>query len=61
MSSVEKLWTEEDFHCIKLDVYCGDIAKSLENDARMAAMKIFCNWNEHWRNLPEGLSPRASG
>jgi len=59
MSSVGKLWTEEDFHCMKLDVYCGDIAASLENDARMATMRIFRNWNERWQNPPDGLSPRG--
>ena len=59
MSSVGKLWTEEDFHCMKLDVFCGDIAASLENDARMATMRIFRNWNERWQNPPHGLSPRG--
>jgi hypothetical protein len=58
MSSVGKLWTEEDFHCMKLDVFCGDIAASLENDARMATMRTFRNWNERWQN-PHGLSPRG--
>ena len=59
MSSVGKLWTEEDFHCMKLDVFCGDIAASLENDARMAMMRIFRNWNERWQNPPHGLGPRG--
>jgi len=59
MSSVGKLWAEEDFRCIKLDVFCGDIAKSLEHDARMANTKIFCNWNERWQHPLEGLSPRG--
>ena len=59
MSSVGKLWTEEDFHCMKLDVFCGDIAASLENDARMATMRIFRNWNERWQNPPHGLGPRG--
>ena len=59
MSSVGKLWTEQDFHCMKLDVFCGDIAESLENDARMATMRIFRNWNERWQNPPDGLSPRG--
>jgi hypothetical protein len=58
MSSVGKLWTEEDFHCMKLDVFCGDITKSLEDDARMATMRTFRNWNERWQN-PHGLSPRG--
>ena len=59
MSSVGKLWTEEDFHCLKMDVFCGDIAESLEKDARMATMRIFRNWNERWQNPPDGLSPRG--
>jgi hypothetical protein len=58
MSSVGKLWTEEDFHCLKMDVFCGDIAQSLEKDARMATMRIFRNWNERWQK-PPGLSPRG--
>jgi hypothetical protein len=34
-SSVGRLWTEEDLHCMKMDVFCSDIAKSLDTDARM--------------------------
>ena len=59
MSSVGKLWTEEDFRCLKMDVFCGDIAESLEKDARMATMRIFRNWNERWQHPPDGLSPRG--
>ena len=40
-------------------VFCGDIAKSLENDAQMQRVKIFCNWNEEWQNPPGGLSPQG--
>ncbi len=32
-SSVGRLWTEEDLHCMKMDVFCSDIAKSLDTDA----------------------------
>ncbi len=60
MLSVGKLWTEEDFHCMKLDVFCRDIAKSLENDAWMETMKIFHNWNKNWQNPPKSLSPRSN-
>jgi hypothetical protein len=34
-SSVGKLWTEEDLHFMKMDVFCSDIAKSLDTDARI--------------------------
>jgi hypothetical protein len=34
-SSVGKLWTEEDLHCMKIDVFCADIADSLDTDARI--------------------------
>jgi hypothetical protein len=32
-SSVGRLWTEEDLHCIKMDVFCADITVSLNTDA----------------------------
>jgi hypothetical protein len=34
-SSVGRLWTEEDLHCMKMDVFCADIADSLDADARI--------------------------
>jgi hypothetical protein len=34
-SSVGRLWTEEDLHCMKMDVFCSDIAQSLDTDARI--------------------------
>ncbi len=34
-SSVGKLWIEEDLHCMKMDVFCADIADSLDTDARI--------------------------
>ncbi len=34
-SSGGRLWTEEDLHCMKMDVFCSDIAKSLDTDARI--------------------------
>jgi hypothetical protein len=34
-SSVGRIWTEEDLHCMKMDVFCSDIAKSLDTDARI--------------------------
>jgi hypothetical protein len=29
-SSVGRLWTEKDLHCMKMDVSCADIADSLD-------------------------------
>jgi hypothetical protein len=34
-SSVGRLWTEEDLHCMKMDVFCADIADSLDTNARI--------------------------
>ncbi len=34
-SSVGRLWTEEDLHCMKMDLFCSDIEKSLDTDARI--------------------------
>ncbi len=34
-SLVGRLWTEEDLHCKKMDVFCADIADSLNMDARI--------------------------
>jgi hypothetical protein len=34
-SSVGRLWTEEDLHCMKMDVFCADIVVLLDTDARM--------------------------
>ncbi len=35
MSSVGRSWTEEDLHCMKMDVFYADIADSLDKDARL--------------------------
>ena len=42
-SSVGRLWTEEDLHCMKMDVFCADIVVSLDMDARIQNMKTFRN------------------
>ncbi len=34
-SPVDRLWTEEDLNCTKVDVFCADIADSLDKDARI--------------------------
>ena len=34
-SSAGRLWTEEDLHCMKMDVFYADIAESLDKDARI--------------------------
>jgi hypothetical protein len=33
--SVGRLWTEEDLYCMKMDVFCADIADSLNEDTRI--------------------------
>ncbi len=45
-SSVGRLWTKEDLHCMKMDVFCADIADSLDMDARIQNMRTFRNWNK---------------
>ncbi len=58
-SSVGRLWTEEDLHCMKMDVLCTDIADSLDTDARIQKMRIFCNWNKDWQQPSKGVGPRG--
>jgi hypothetical protein len=45
-SPVGRLWTDEDLHCMKMDVFCADIADSLDTDARLQNMRTFRNWNK---------------
>jgi hypothetical protein len=40
-SSVGRLWTEEDLHCMKMDVFYADIVVSLDMDARIQNMRTF--------------------
>jgi hypothetical protein len=58
-SSVGTLWTEEDLHCMMMDVFCADIAASLDKDARIQKMKTFHNWNKDWQQLSKGVGPRS--
>ncbi len=58
-SSVGRLWTEEDLHCMKMDVFCFNIAKSLDTDARIQTLTTFHNWNESWQQPFKGLGPRG--
>ncbi len=58
-SSVGRLWTEEDLHCMKMDVFCADIADSLDTDARIQNMKIFHNWNKDGQQPSKGVGPRG--
>jgi hypothetical protein len=48
-SPAVRLWTEEDLHCMKMDVFCADIADSLDKDARIQSKKTFCSWNKDWQ------------
>ncbi len=58
-SSVGRLWTEEDLHCTKMDVFCADIAVLLDTDARIQKMRTFHNWNEDWQQPLKGVGPRG--
>ncbi len=58
-SSVGRLWTEKDLHYMKMDVFCADIADSLDKDARIQNMKTFCNWNKDWQQPSKGVGPRG--
>ena len=58
-SSVGRLWTEEDLHCMKMDVFCADIADSLDTDARIQNMRTFHNWNKDWQQPLKGVGPRG--
>ncbi len=58
-SSVGRLRTEEDLHCMKVDVFCADIAVSLDKDARIQNMRTFHNWNKDWQQPSKGVGPRG--
>ncbi len=54
-----RLWTEEDLYCMKVDVFCADIADSLNTDARIQNMRTFRNWNKDWQQPSKGLGPKG--
>jgi hypothetical protein len=44
---------------MKMDMFCADIADSLDKDARIQRMKTFHNWNEDWHQLSKPVGPRG--
>jgi hypothetical protein len=58
-SSVGRLWTEEDLHCMKMDVFCADIVVLLDTNARIQNIRTFCNWNKVWQQPLKGVGPRG--
>jgi hypothetical protein len=58
-SSVGRLWTEEDLHCMKMDVFCTDIVVSFDTDAKIQNMRTFRNWNKDWQQPLKGVGPRG--
>jgi hypothetical protein len=44
---------------MKMDVFCADIAASLDKDARIQKMETFCNWNKDWQQPSKGVGPRG--
>jgi hypothetical protein len=58
-SSAGRLWTEEDLHCMKMDVFCADIVVLLDIDARIQKMRTCRNWEEDWQQPSKGVGPRG--
>ncbi len=58
-SSVGRLWTEEDLHCMKMDIFCADIVVLLDADARIQKMRTFHNCNKDWQLPSKGVGPRG--
>ena len=56
MSCASKFWTDEDFKCCKMDVFCGDIEADLtrENAARDSEVRNFRAWQERWEKKKLG-------
>jgi hypothetical protein len=44
---------------MKMDVFCADIAESLDTDARIQNMKTFHDWNKDWQKPLKGVDPRG--
>lgn len=56
MSCASKLWTDEDFKCCKMDIFCGDIEAGLtrESAARDSEVRNFRAWQERWEKKKLG-------
>ncbi len=44
---------------MKMDVFCADIADSLNTYARIRKMKTFRNWNKDWQQPSKGVGQRG--
>ncbi len=44
---------------MKMDVFCSDIAKSLDTDARILTLRTFRNWNKCWQQPFKVVGPRG--
>jgi hypothetical protein len=44
---------------MKMNVFCADIADSLNTDARIRNMKTFHNWKEDWQQPSKGVGSRG--
>jgi hypothetical protein len=44
---------------MKMDVFCADIADSLNKDARIRNMKTIHNWKKDWQQPSMSVGPRG--
>ncbi len=44
---------------MNMDVFCADIAVSLDTDARIQKMRTFHDWNEDCQQPSRGVGPRG--
>jgi hypothetical protein len=44
---------------MKMNVFCADIADSLDTDARIQNMRTFRNWYKDWQQPSKGVCPRG--
>ncbi len=50
---------KEDLHCMKMDVFCSDIAELLDTDTRIRTLRTFHKWNKSWQQPFKGVGPRG--
>jgi len=59
LSSVGKLWEDDDFKTMKMDLYCKDTWQSLEAIQAKGPERMFRNWQETWERPLKNLGPHG--